>query len=215
MPKAMGDGMPASAPHSAFRRSRTLTRRTDPMKFDDTARRYGAASVILHWAIAAAVLVLLGLGLVFEDMPRGAEKLFLQNLHISIGACVALLFLFRAGWRLSKGFPPNDEGPAWERHAATLTHWLLIAALVVLATTGPLAPWSAGRAIDVFGWFTIPSPLPAMQTFHRAVETVHAITAKFVLLPLLVLHVAATLKHIFIDRASLWRRMIPSGPASD
>lgn len=185
------------------------------MKRDDTAERYGAISVTFHWVIAAALLALLGLGLAFEDMPRGAEKLFLQNLHISIGASIALLFLFRAGWRLSKGFPPNDEGPAWERRTATHTHWLLIAALVVLAISGPLAPWSAGRAIEVFGWFTIPSPMPAMQTLHRAVETVHAITAKFVLLPLLALHVAATLKHIFIDRDSLWRRMIPAGPGSD
>lgn len=177
----------------------------------DPAHDYGVVSRINHWLVAVAVIALLALGLMFEDLPRGDERQYLQGLHVSIGALAALVILFRVGWSLARPRLPDQAGPAWERAAARVVHFGLLASIAVLAVTGPLAPWTVGRGIDVFGWFTLPSPLPAMRSLHEAVEVVHAVTAKFVLLPLLVLHVAATAKHAIVDRDGRWRRMMPFG----
>ena len=104
------------------------------MSTDDTATGYGSISIALHWLAAIAVVGLLGLGLVFEDMPRGPDRLFLQNLHLSIGMAMLALFAARIAWRIAKGFPAAAEGRPWEQRAARATHILLIAAIAVLAS---------------------------------------------------------------------------------
>ena len=45
------------------------------MNLQDTPARYGAVSVFNHWLGAALIVALLAIGLHFEDMPRGDEKL--------------------------------------------------------------------------------------------------------------------------------------------
>ena len=47
------------------------------MNLQDTPARYGAVSVFNHWLGAALIVALLAIGLYFEDMPRGDEKLYL------------------------------------------------------------------------------------------------------------------------------------------
>ena len=67
--------------------------------------------------------------------------------------------------------------------------------------------WSGGRAINVFGWFAIPSPLGEMPALHKGLEIVHALGAK-VLLFALAVHILAALKHALLDRdGTLWRML--------
>ena len=58
---------------------------------------------------------------------------------------------------------------------------------------------SVTRAIGVFGWFAIPSPLGEMPWLHKATEIVHGIAAK-VLLFILSVHILAALKHALLER---------------
>ena len=67
--------------------------------------------------------------------------------------------------------------------------------------------WSGDRAIGVFGWFAIPSPLSEMPALHKGLEIVHALAAK-VLLFTLAVHILAALKHVLLDRdGTLWRML--------
>ena len=50
--------------------------------------------------------------------------------------------------------------------AARIVHWGLLLAIVVVVITGYLLPWSAGEALDVFG-FGIPSPMGASEKRNR------------------------------------------------
>ena len=53
------------------------------MNLQDTPARYGAVSVFNHWLGAAMIVALLAIGLYFEDMPRGDEKLYCCLLYTS------------------------------------------------------------------------------------------------------------------------------------
>lgn len=173
----------------------------------DTETSYGRISKINHWLVALVMFILLGLGLYFHDLPRGPERSQLQALHVSIGGLALLYFVFRVFWRSSKGFPSDPPGPEWQAKLSRLVHIILLVAILVQAVSGPLAVWSTGRSLHVFNWFSIWSPMPRNMALHEATEVVHAITAKFIILPLLVLHILAALKRQFINRDGTLKRM--------
>lgn len=173
----------------------------------DTADRYGPVSRLNHWLGAALVLVMLAIGLYFEDMPRGDEKLYWLKLHISIGALVFIPLAFRVLWRLFSRGPADFEQVVAMQRVTQLVHVILLLGISVLIVTGPLAVWTGGRSIEVFTWFSIPSPTGKMESLHEALEVVHAIAAKTVLVAV-VLHVLGALKHLVFERQRLVGRMI-------
>lgn len=177
------------------------------MNLQDTPARYGAVSVFNHWLGAALIVALLAIGLYFEDMPRGDEKLYWLRLHISLGALALLPLAFRVFWRARSASPEPLPQPPAQRKLARALHIALLAAIAALLLSGPLAVWSGGRAIGVFGWFAIPGPLGEMPGLHKATEIVHGIAAKVLLFTLSV-HILAALKHALLDRdGTLWRML--------
>lgn len=177
------------------------------MNITDTSSRYGAVSRINHWLGGAVVVALLGVGLYFHEMPRGDERLYWMQLHIGAGMVTFAFVAFRVLWRLLARTPdPYPQSPALQRLTRAV-HGLMLAAIAVLIVTGPLIVWSAGRAIPVFGWFEVASPLDEMKTLHEALEGVHALVSR-VLLVAVALHVVATLKHAVVDRGGMLSRML-------
>ena len=183
------------------------------MNLKDSSARFGAVSIFNHWLGAALVFILLAIGLYFEDMPRGEEKLFWLRLHVAIGALALLPLAFRVVWRAYSFSPGPLAGGLFMRRAARALHALLLAALAVLLVTGPLTVWSGGRAIGVFGGFELASPMGKLPALHEALENVHAVAAK-VLLFALAAHVLAALKHAFIDRDGTLGRIFGRAPAA-
>jgi len=173
----------------------------------DTETDYGRISKVNHWLVALVVIILLGLGLYFHDLPRGPDRAELQALHASIGVLAILYFVFRVFWRNLMGFPEDPPGPEWQAKLARFVHIVLLVAIIVQAVSGPMAVWTTGRSIHVFNWFSLWSPMPRNMALHETFEVIHAITAQYVILPLLVLHVLAALKRTFIDRDGTLRRM--------
>ena len=175
------------------------------MNMQDTPARYGTVSVFNHWLGATLIVALLAIGLYFEDMPRGEEKLTWLRLHIALGALALLPLAFRVFWRARSASPaPLPQPPALQK-ASRVLHIALLTAIAVLLVSGPLVVWSGGRAINVFDWFALPSPMGEMKGLHKALENAHGLAAKVMLFSLAA-HVLAALKHALFDRdGTLWR----------
>lgn len=176
------------------------------LQCNDTADSYGVVSRFNHWLGAALVLTLLGVGLYFEDMPKGPDKLFWLKLHISIGALAFPLLAFRVEWRLGSTSPRPFPQPATLQYLTHAVHAVLLLGIATLIVSGPLAVWTGGRPIEVFGWFALPSPTGEMHDLHELLETGHVVTAKVVLIAI-ILHVVGAAKHMMLDRKGL-RRMV-------
>jgi cytochrome b561 len=131
--------------------------------------------------------------------------------HKTIGVTILLLSLVRLGWRLANPPPPYpDAMPRWERIAGTWNHRIFYALLLALPLTG-LAAVSGGAGTA----FTplvggIPFPLiPGLsEEAGDAIGGLHG-TLVFTTLALLAIHIAAALKHQFVDRARYAGRMPP------
>ncbi len=178
--------------------------------------RYTRVAILLHWVIAAIIIFNLGLGLIMEEM-HGAPRRFWIPIHISFGLTVLLLTLVRIGWRLTHRPPAPFEGPRWEHVAAHAAHFAIYALMLGLPLTG-WAIISAHRpggpgAPEFFNLFLVPS-LPVLPWLEPTVQKqahdiavdVHKIVA-YIMIALLGLHVAAALKHQFIDRHPQFKRM--------
>ncbi len=135
------------------------------------------------------------------DQPRLAQAL---DGHLRpVAGCsghVALHFLQRQ--------PTPVPQPPTLNFLSTATHKLLLLAILIQFISGPLAIWSGGRDINVFDLFAIPTPFATEnEAVHEGAEVAHAI-GRWMLLGLIVLHALGALKHVFIDRDGVLRRML-------
>ena len=113
----------------------------------------------------------------------------------------------RFGWRLANVRPDDDDLTAFERTASRIVHWGFYPLLLALMVSGYLISTADGRGVDVFGLFEVPALLPAESGREEWAGEVHYWLA-FGGAYLVLLHVAAALKHQFIDRDGTLRRMI-------
>ena len=170
--------------------------------------RYSSAQIALHWVIGLAIIVMLGIGLYMVGLPKDlAFKSSLVNFHKSLGITIFLLVLIRIVVRLVAGPPPLPPMPAWQRAAASVTQGLLYVAMIVMPLTGYLGS-SFNRSGTRF--WGIPLPMWGWDDagLRRIFFTVHTACA-WVLIALIVLHVAGALKHQLVDRDRLMERMLP------
>jgi cytochrome b561 len=177
------------------------------MNMNDAPDSYGAVSRFNHWFSAALVILLLGIGLYFEDMPRGDEHTYWLRLHVALGALGVAFLAFRVIWRAMSRSPELLPQPLALRRLTRAVHALLLIGITILIVTGPATVWSGGHAVAVFDWFSLPSPIGAMKGLHEVLEDVHAVTSKVVLAAIL-LHVAAAAKHVVFDRDGTLQRML-------
>jgi cytochrome b561 len=177
------------------------------MQLANTKTGYGWAAILLHWLAAIAVVAMFLIGEQFEDLPRGPEKSALMGLHIGLGVLVAPLLLARVSSSLIQKKPEALPQHPLLALLSSIVHYGLLAAIVVLVVTGPLAVFSGGRALKVFGWFEIPSPMARNHDLHELAEEIHVATVK-VVFALVVLHVLGAIKHVVFDRDRTLMRML-------
>jgi cytochrome b561 len=170
--------------------------------------RYAGSLIVLHWLIALGIIGMLGLGLYMVSLPKGLPfKADLLSVHKSVGVTIFLLVLIRILVRVARGRPPLPEMRPWQRAAARTTQGLLYAGMVLMPLWGYL-----GSSFNKYGtrfWGVL---LPKWGWDDAGLRhlffTLHKITA-YMLIILIVLHLAGALKHQFIDRDNLLGRMLP------
>ncbi len=173
-----------------------------------TGIRYTGVSKTLHWLIALLAFSQLAMGKFFEVEADESGSLF--DWHTPFGLSVLALMVVRLGWRLTHTVPalPGNT-PGWQQVAARVTHIAFYVLLIALPITGWLLTSVDGDAVSFFGWFTVPSlPVPAGEASEDFLEETHELLGN-VLLVLAGIHVLAGLKHHYMDRDDVLRRMMP------
>lgn len=177
------------------------------MGLKDSTNYYGAVSRFNHWVSALIVIGMLAVGFYFNDLPRGDEKSYWLKLHIGVGGLIFVFLWFRVLWRVFSKSPAPVEQQKALHIISQLVHWVLLISILVMAISGPMLIWTRGADINVFGWFSIPTPIGEMHDLHELMEEVHEVVAK-VLFVTLSIHVAAAIKHQFISKNQVLARMV-------
>lgn len=172
--------------------------------------RYTRTAIALHWLMALLVIGLLGVGTWMTGLKPSPTKIAVYTWHKWIGLTVLILTLVRLGWRLRHAPPPLPTGtPAWQRRAAAASHALLYALLIAMPLTGWLQNSAAGFPLTWFGLFKVPPLVDRNKEAFAFWQETHEWLA-WLLMALILLHIAAALKHHLIDRDEVLRRMLPA-----
>jgi cytochrome b561 len=164
---------------------------------------------LFHWAGAAFIVYLLADGWWMTHMAERAGRLPMYRSHAVLGYNVLLLFALRIAWRgIDRVTPAMPQGAKpWEWALAQATHGILYLLVLAASITGWLLAGTFRQPLDgtLLGVITVPM-LTHDASLHRPMEEAHEVLS-YALLALIVFHVAAALRHHFMLRNDVLRRM--------
>jgi len=197
---------PARLPYSAGFRSHNLMNVSAT-----TSTRYNAPAIALHWLLALMILGSLAFGWYMSGLPFSMQRLKFYNWHKWAGVTILALSIARLAWRLSHRAPQYSPAvrrstPDWQLRAAGAMHVAMYALFFIVPLLGWAYSSAAGFPIVWFGVLPLPDFVPKDEALSKLIKPWHAIAA-YTLLSLVVLHIAAALKHHFVDRDGLLARM--------
>jgi cytochrome b561 len=176
--------------------------------------RYTTVAIALHWLLALVILGAFAVGLYMTDLPFSPQRLKLYNWHKWAGITFLMLTVLRLVWRFTHRPPALPVAvaramPGWQTRAYHATHHLMYLLFFAVPLIGWAYSSAAGFPIVWFGQIPLPDLLPANKALAELIKPFHQFSA-FCLVVLAGLHVAAALKHQWIDRDGLLLRMMPT-----
>lgn len=158
--------------------------------------------------MALLVISMLVLGMVMVDYPLSLWKLKLYALHKALGFSIFLMVAARLFLRLVDSRPtPPDGVSARDRSLARVAHVALYGLMILLPLTGFFYNSAAGFPLNWFGLAKIPALIEPNEAVQLWAGAAHY-TLGLLLSVLVLLHVAAALRHHFLLRDGVLRRML-------
>jgi cytochrome b561 len=179
------------------------------MSFRNTKSSWGSLSKTLHWLVVLLIITQWAIAQRADSLPLGLAKLEALAWHKSVGITVLMLAVIRLLWRWMNPVPDlTAETQAWERVLAKLSHLLLYGLIFALPISGWLMSSAKNYPVSWFKLFQLPDLVkPGEQLFQQMRDLHHLLFGVLVVVALL--HIAGALKHHFIDRNEVLRRMLP------
>jgi cytochrome b561 len=143
------------------------------------------------------------------DLPFSPWRLKLYNWHKWAGVTILVLSAARLLWRLMHPVPPLPSTmSAWQRAASHVSHYALYVFFFAVPLTGWAYSSAAGFPIVWFGVIPLPDFVGKNRELAELIKPFHRYAA-YALATVVVIHIAAALKHHFVDRDSVLKRMMP------
>jgi len=171
---------------------------------------WGWPAKILHWVGAVMILLLLVHGWWMTHMTPRPDRLANYAWHSAMGYDLLVLLILRLLWRWLN---PSPELPAelqrWERVGARVSHVALYVLMFVVSLTGWIVATTFRNPMtkDMFGIDVPPILTTVDRTVRQWLEESHMVLA-YVLAAVVLIHIAAALRHHFLKRNDVLRRMI-------
>jgi cytochrome b561 len=176
----------------------------------NTQTAYGSVTKFFHWSVFLLVATMLIVGFFMEDFPADIQPMTYM-LHKSTGLLILILMICRLFWHWMNKVPVfPDAMPTWQKFVARAVHWLLYVILLAMPLDGWIMATASGRAPVFYGLISLPFPgIEESKALAHKLADLHEFFA-YALLFLIALHVLAALKHHFIDKDDILKRMMPS-----
>ena len=171
--------------------------------------RYGRVAILLHWLAAALIVAGAGLGLTMIDLPLSPAKLRYYAWHKWLGITVFLVAVVRLVWRTIAPPPPFPASmKAAQARTARAVHWMLYGLMLAIPVSGWIYSSATGVSVSYLNLVPLPNLVPKDKALASALLAVHQ-SLNAVLAAVVLLHVAAAVKHQWIDRDGVMSRMLP------
>lgn len=186
-----------------------------------TVSRYNNIAISLHWILAFLILGMLGVGKFMVGLEETDPLRFiLTQWHKTFGILILLLSFVRLLWRLTTRTPEHPtKAPKWEQMCAKCSHIFMYALLFIAPLTGWMMVSVSPLNIDTVLFNVVPWPhLPWLDNLADKASAIGRYEqfhewATGALIALLILHIAAALKHHFINKDTVLTGMMPAKQA--
>jgi cytochrome b561 len=181
------------------------------MPVRNSTRSWGSLSKALHWIIVLLIINQWVIGMRADALPLGVAKLQALAWHKSFGITILALAVVRLVWRWMNPVPDlSAETRPWERVLAKISHVLLYGLIFALPLTGWLMSSAKNYPVSWFSLVQLPDLVAPSEALFQQMRSLHH-TLFAVLVAVAALHIAGALKHHFIDRNDVLKRMLPFG----
>lgn len=172
--------------------------------------RYTRPAILLHWLIALLIITTFSLGLTMVNIPGlTPTKLRYFSWHKWLGVTVFGLACLRLLWRLTHRPPAYPlQMPRWQQQAAHALHMLLYLLIFAIPLSGYFYTLAAGVPVVYLGLFPLPVLISPSTELKPLLKFVHY-WLNMALLAAFCLHVLAAIKHQFVDRDNVFKRILP------
>jgi cytochrome b561 len=176
----------------------------------NTENRYGLVSQLFHWLVVALILMQYAWAWRIDNAEGFRLRLELVTQHKTIGMVVLSLAVLRLIWRLFNQPPALPASmKSWEQLAARAGHWILYGLIFAMPLTGWLYSSAAGLGDYWWGPFNFPSLVEPGERLEDWFGQLHARLAVS-LAVMAGIHVLAALRHQFVLKDGLMKRMLPT-----
>jgi cytochrome b561 len=170
---------------------------------------YPATSKVLHWLVAACVLLTAPVAIAMTNIDKGPTQDALYNLHKSLGVLILILMVLRVLNRFAVGaLAAEAEIEPWQKTVSSIVHTSLYVLLLAMPIVGYIANSAYGASTPFFGWFELPVITGKNEELATKLFTLHRWVGWLVIV-LALTHISAALYHHFIRRDAVLKRMLP------
>ena len=185
------------------------------MRLRNSDHWYGLGSQLIHWVMAGLIIWMFFLGWNMTDIPDEdfLNKISAFHFHESLGLTILCLAVLRLIWRLTNPAPGLPDGMSRiEIILAKATHHGIYLLIFLIPISGWISTAQSPLPTISFFGLTDLSIAPFGEAVGKAAGTAHEFAGNL-LLVFLALHVVGALKHHFVSRDTVLKRMIL--PAKD
>ncbi len=172
--------------------------------------RYTLPAIVLHWLMALLIIAAFVLGLVMVNIPGlTPAKLKYFSWHKWLGVTILGLACLRMLWRVFHPAPPYPHSmPVWQQKAAGGLHSLMYLLIFAVPLSGYFYSLAAGVPVVYLGVIPLPVLIGPNPELKPILKLTHYVL-NMMLLGGFTLHVLAALKHHFVDRDGVFKRILP------
>lgn len=161
---------------------------------------YGLVSRGLHSLMLIMIIGMIGVGVYMTGLDKTDEmRRTLYGMHKATGVLVLLLAVARVVWLKISPAPKLPIGlNNWEKILTTIVKSLMYLLMLAIPVTGYLMSVAKGYAVSFYGLFDLPMLISKNEGLGDLMNAIHGPLA-MLLVFLVLLHVAGSLKHRFLD----------------
>ncbi|MCU4675504.1 cytochrome b [Catenovulum sp. 2E275] len=165
---------------------------------------------LIHWLSAILIIGLFALGIWMVELSYYDEWYQpAPNIHKSLGICLFFMTLVRVLAKTTQAKPEPIQGIAkWQNKMADLTHLFMYFCTFVILISGYLISTASGKPVSVFDWFSLPAIFSYGDTQADSAGLIHQYAA-YLLIAIVVLHIAAFIQHQFFYKDQIIKRITP------
>jgi cytochrome b561 len=171
------------------------------------SEKYSLALRITHWLMAVFIIGMLCSGLYMKSLPISNEiKFSIYAIHKACGITILGLVVVRIFLRIFTYTPPFPSNfSKFVVSASKVVHICLYFLMVLMPLSGYVMSSASGIKIKYF--FHIPLLINKNRELATSANESHTVLA-YLMIFFITLHILGALKHIFIDKQNILKRII-------